>query len=59
MHGLRTGAFAERVVVDASQAVAIPKDMRLDSASLIACGVLTGLGAVSIRPTSGRARASW
>jgi Zn-dependent alcohol dehydrogenase len=46
VHGLRTGAFAERMVVDQSQAVAIPKDMPLDSASLIACGVLTGLGAV-------------
>ena len=46
VHGLRTGAFAEHIVVDASQAVAIPKDMRLDSASLIACGVLTGMGAV-------------
>ena len=46
VHGLRTGAFAEHVVVDASQAVAIDKDMPLDSASLIACGVLTGAGAV-------------
>ena len=46
VHGLRTGAFAERMVVDQSQAVAIPKDVPLDSASLIACGVLTGLGAV-------------
>ena len=46
VHGLKTGAFAEHVVVDASQAVAIPKDIPLDSASLIACGVLTGLGAV-------------
>jgi S-(hydroxymethyl)glutathione dehydrogenase / alcohol dehydrogenase len=46
VHGLRTGAFAEHVVVDASQAVAIPGDIRLDSAALIACGVLTGLGAV-------------
>ncbi len=45
-HGLRTGAFAERVVVEASQAVAIPKDVPLDSASLLACGVITGLGAV-------------
>ncbi len=44
--GLRTGAFAEHIVVDASQAVAIPKDMKLDSAALIACGVLTGVGAV-------------
>src|SRR5579871_3422620 len=46
VHGLRTGAFAERMVVDQSQAVAIPKDVALDSASLIACGVLTGMGAV-------------
>jgi len=46
VHGLRTGAFAEHMVVDQSQAVAIPKDMALDSASLIACGVMTGMGAV-------------
>lgn len=46
VHGLRTGAFAERMVVDASQAVPIPADVPFDSASLIACGVLTGLGAV-------------
>jgi S-(hydroxymethyl)glutathione dehydrogenase / alcohol dehydrogenase len=46
VHGLRTGAFAEHMVVDQSQAIAIPKDMPLDSAALIACGVLTGLGAV-------------
>jgi S-(hydroxymethyl)glutathione dehydrogenase / alcohol dehydrogenase len=44
--GLRTGAFAERVVVDASQAVAIPAEVPLDSAALLACGVITGLGAV-------------
>jgi S-(hydroxymethyl)glutathione dehydrogenase / alcohol dehydrogenase len=46
VHGLRPGAFAERMVVDRSRAIAIPKDMPLDSAALIACGVLTGLGAV-------------
>jgi S-(hydroxymethyl)glutathione dehydrogenase / alcohol dehydrogenase len=45
-HGLRTGAFAEHMVVDQSQAIAIPKDVPLDSAALIGCGVLTGLGAV-------------
>jgi S-(hydroxymethyl)glutathione dehydrogenase / alcohol dehydrogenase len=44
--GLRTGAFAEYVVVHASQAVAIDRDIPLDSASLLACGVLTGYGAV-------------
>jgi len=43
---MRCGAFAEYVVVDGSQAVAIPRDVPLDSAALIACGVLTGLGAV-------------
>jgi S-(hydroxymethyl)glutathione dehydrogenase / alcohol dehydrogenase len=46
VQGLRTGAFAEYVVVDASQAVTIPKTVPLDSASLLACGVITGLGAV-------------
>ena len=44
--GLRTGAFAEEVVVEASQAVAIPKHVPLDVASLLACGVITGAGAV-------------
>jgi Zn-dependent alcohol dehydrogenase len=46
VHGLRTGAFAEYVVVDVSQVVAIPDSIPLDSASLLACGVITGLGAV-------------
>jgi Zn-dependent alcohol dehydrogenase len=45
-HGLRTGAFAEYAVVDASQVVVIPDPIPLDSASLLACGVITGLGAV-------------
>ena len=44
--GLRTGAFAECVTVHASQVVAIPADVPLDSASLLGCGVLTGVGAV-------------
>jgi NDMA-dependent alcohol dehydrogenase len=43
---MRTGAFAEYVVVHESQAVQIPKEMPLDSASLLACGVITGVGAV-------------
>lgn len=46
VHGLRTGAFAEYAVVHESQAVAIPADIPLDSAALLACGVITGLGAV-------------
>ncbi|MDH3691921.1 MAG: Zn-dependent alcohol dehydrogenase [Gammaproteobacteria bacterium] len=45
--GLRTGAFAEYVVVDQSQVVAIPSDIPLDSACLLSCGVITGLGAVT------------
>ena len=52
--GFRTGAFAEQVVVDASQIAPIPRDVPLESASLLACGVITGLGAVlntaAIRP---------
>ena len=43
---MRTGAFAERVTVHASQMAVIPKDVPLDCASLLACGVITGLGAV-------------
>ena len=35
------------MVVDASQVCAIPKDIPFDSASLLACGVITGFGAVS------------
>ena len=54
--GLRTGAFAEQVVVDASQIALIPREMPLESASLLACGVITGLGAVlntaAVRPGS-------
>ena len=45
MHGLKTAAFAERAVVDASQCVVIPKTMSFESASLLACGVITGFGA--------------
>jgi Zn-dependent alcohol dehydrogenase len=44
--GLRTGAFAEQVVVHPSQLAAVPDFMPLDVASLLACGVVTGLGAV-------------
>lgn len=56
IHGLRTGAFAEYAVVDQSQAVAIPREIPMASASLLACGVITGLGAVintaGVRPGS-------
>jgi Zn-dependent alcohol dehydrogenase len=43
---LRTAAFAETVVVHESQVVPLPDDMPLDRASLLACGVITGVGAV-------------
>jgi Zn-dependent alcohol dehydrogenase len=44
--GLRTGAFAEEVVVGATQVCAIPDVIPVECASLLACGVLTGVGAV-------------
>ena len=44
--GLRTAGFAEKVVVHASQIVRIPREVPLESAALLACGVITGLGAV-------------
>ena len=40
------GAFAQAVVVDQSQIVKIPDDMAKDVASLLSCGVITGVGAV-------------
>ena len=43
---MRSGAFAEQVVVHQSQIVAIPDSLHFDVASLISCGVLTGIGAV-------------
>ena len=44
--GLRTGAFAEQVVINSSQAISIPKDIKFDAASLLSCSVITGAGAV-------------
>ena len=41
-----TGTFAEYTIVDESQIVKIPDDMPMDSAALLACGVITGFGAV-------------
>ena len=43
---LTSGAFAEKVVVDQSQVVRLPDDMSMEAASLLACGVITGVGAV-------------
>lgn len=46
IQGLRTGAFAESVVVDSSQIFPVPKNLPLDIASVLSCGVITGFGAV-------------
>lgn len=43
---MATGGFAEAVVVDQNQVVKISHDIPKDCASLIACGVITGVGAV-------------
>lgn len=42
----RVGGFAEYVLVHESQLVKLDADMRMDVASLLACGVTTGFGAV-------------
>ena len=44
---LYCGAFAEEVIVDHSQVVAVPKDLDWNVAALLACGVITGVGAVT------------
>ena len=43
---MNTGAFAERVVVDRSQIVPVADAISPEAASLLACGVITGVGAV-------------
>jgi S-(hydroxymethyl)glutathione dehydrogenase / alcohol dehydrogenase len=45
-HGNRTAAFAEYTIVDQSQVVQVSPGMPLDRAALLACGVITGVGAV-------------
>lgn len=45
LQAMACGAFAEKVVVDQSQIVKIPDDISKDVASLISCGVITGVGA--------------
>jgi S-(hydroxymethyl)glutathione dehydrogenase/alcohol dehydrogenase len=44
--GMRTGAFASLVTVHASQVAVVPPSVPLDAASLLGCGVITGVGAV-------------
>jgi len=42
---LRCGTFATRTVVHAKAAIKMPAEMPLDKACLIACGIVTGVGA--------------
>lgn len=46
------GAFAEQVVVDCSQVVPVAADLDPIVASLLACGVITGVGAVTNTSTA-------
>ncbi len=46
VQGLNTAAFAAYTVVDQSQLAQIPDALPLDRAALLACGVITGTGAV-------------
>ena len=46
VQAMHTGAFAEQVVVHESQVAAVPASLPLDVASLLGCGVITGVGAV-------------
>lgn len=52
--GLNCGAFAERVVVQAAQLAPVPAAMPAEEACLLACGVITGVGAAvntaAVRP---------
>jgi len=45
---MNSGSFAEKVVVDQSQLCKIPADLPKDVASLISCGVITGVGAAAL-----------
>ena len=44
--GVGTATFAEETVIPAAGAIVIPKDIPLDIAALVGCGVMTGVGAV-------------
>src|SRR6056297_3328915 len=45
VQAMHCGAFAEEVVVDRSQLVEIPEEIPAESACLLSCGVITGVGA--------------
>lgn len=46
VQGVNVGGFAEQVVVDQSQLVKAPDGLPMESVALLACGVITGYGAV-------------
>ncbi|HEU5422824.1 MAG TPA: Zn-dependent alcohol dehydrogenase [Nitrolancea sp.] len=46
LQGINCGAFAEYAVVHQSQLVLVDDELPLDSLALLACGVITGAGAV-------------
>jgi Zn-dependent alcohol dehydrogenase len=46
VQGVNVGGFAEQVVVDQSQIVKVPDGLPMESVALLACGVITGFGAV-------------
>ncbi len=46
VQAMNAGAFAEKVVVDQSQIVKLSDSISMEAASLLACGVITGVGAV-------------
>jgi len=54
VQAMNCGAFAERLVVNQSQVVPLPDDMPPEAVALMACGVITGVGAVI---NAGRLRA--
>lgn len=45
-HGTSVGGFAQAAVVHQSQVAPVPEGMPMDQAALLACGVITGAGAV-------------
>ncbi len=47
LQGLKTAAFADSTTVHRSQLVKIDKDLPFDVAAVMACGVITGFGAVT------------
>lgn len=44
--GMRVASWAEYAVVDQTQIVPVPDDVPLETAALVGCGVITGMGAV-------------